>query len=239
MASLWFLIFFICGLINTYLFFFVSPKKFFAWISSLLTPPTSKKTIQNPTKLEENGDNKRRELITPISNSNNLDLETLFLTFDHDGDGFITLNELQESFKRLGLSSKTEEALNIIHRVDKNKDGLIDLEEFRELYDLILRGESEEKNGGGTQEVVGGGEEKEREMKEAFDVFDKNKDGLISPDELKEILALLGLNKGARIEDCMEMIRSADNDGDGTINFDEFKKMMAFKGGMGLFEQRN
>ncbi|OMO81214.1 Calcium-binding EF-hand [Corchorus capsularis] len=71
----------------------------------------------------------------------------------------------------------------------------------------------------------------EGELKEAFDVFDKDKDGLISVEELGSVLCSLGLKEGNKMEDCKAMIRKVDMDGDGMVNFDEFKKMMKSSGG--------
>ncbi|KAL0345276.1 UNVERIFIED_CONTAM: Calmodulin-like protein 2 [Sesamum radiatum] len=64
------------------------------------------------------------------------------------------------------------------------------------------------------------------DLKEAFDVFDGNKDGLITVEELGLVLSSLGFTEGKKLEDCKEMIRKVDMDGDGMVNFDEFKKMM-------------
>ena len=38
------------------------------------------------------------------------DLGIVFSTFDHDGDGFITAGELEESLKRLGIAVSAAEA---------------------------------------------------------------------------------------------------------------------------------
>ncbi|RLN12528.1 hypothetical protein C2845_PM09G04240 [Panicum miliaceum] len=65
------------------------------------------------------------------------DLGIVFSTFDHDGDGFITAVELEESLRRLGIAVSADEAAAMVARVDANSDGLIDIHEFRELYDSI------------------------------------------------------------------------------------------------------
>nr|XP_043633942.1 probable calcium-binding protein CML45 [Erigeron canadensis] len=64
------------------------------------------------------------------------------------------------------------------------------------------------------------------EVKEAFDVFDENKDGLIDESELQRVLCALGLNERAELEDCKKMIRAFDVNADGRIDFDEFVKFM-------------
>ena len=53
--------------------------------------------------------------------------------------------------------------------------------------------------------------DEEEDMKEAFNVFDQNGDGFIT------------------VEDCKKMIMKVDVDGDGMVNYKEFKQMM--KGG--------
>jgi Ca2+-binding EF-hand superfamily protein len=64
------------------------------------------------------------------------------------------------------------------------------------------------------------------ELKETFYVFDRNEDGFISAFELWSVLRRLRMKEGMRYEDCEEMIRVYDKDGDGRISFGEFKDMM-------------
>lgn len=64
------------------------------------------------------------------------------------------------------------------------------------------------------------------EVKEAFDVFDENKDGFIDAKELQRVLSSLGLKEKAAMNDCKKMIRVFDDNNDGRIDFDEFVKFM-------------
>ncbi|CAL5046293.1 unnamed protein product [Urochloa decumbens] len=172
------------------------------------------------------------------------DLGIVFSTFDHDGDGFITAVELEESLRRLGIAVvSADEAAAMVSRVDANCDGLIDIHEFRELYDSIPKKRKHQHSAAvETREVPvedaeedgDAEEEEERDLREAFDVFDGNKDGLISAEELGTVLGSLGLRRAGSgagagrpaVAECRDMIRLVDSDGDGMVSFEEFKRMM-------------
>ncbi|XP_039018860.1 calmodulin-like protein 3 [Hibiscus syriacus] len=183
---------FLAGFFNVYFYF--SRKKFHAWLQSFFPDNTPKVMI--PVKEKSDSD------------SNKAELKRVFATFDKNGDGFITKQELRDSLKNIRLFTTEKEVEDMVVRADANGDGLIDFDEFC---------------------ILCGGED---ELKEAFDVFDKDKDGLISFEELGSVLCSLGLNEGKKMEDCKAMIRKVDMDGDGMVNFDEFKKML--KNGAGF-----
>ena len=65
------------------------------------------------------------------------------------------------------------------------------------------------------------------EIKEAFKVFDKDGNGYISAAELRHIMTNLG--EKLTDEEVDEMIREADVDGDGQINYDEFVDMVSYE----------
>ena len=61
-------------------------------------------------------------------------------------------------------------------------------------------------------------------MKVAFTMFDKDKNGYIERDELKQMMTKLGekLTDG----EIDEMMKEADTDNDGRVNYNEFLAMM-------------
>ncbi|KAF2298450.1 hypothetical protein GH714_023613 [Hevea brasiliensis] len=95
----------------------------------------------------------------------------------------------------------------MINEVDVNGNGTI---EFGEFLNLMARKMKES--------------EAEEELKEAFKVFDKDQDGYISPNELRHVM----INLGEKLtdEEVELMIREADLDGDGQVNYEEFVRMM-------------
>ena len=70
-------------------------------------------------------------------------------------------------------------------------------------------------------------------MKEAFNLFDKDKSGFIDAKELKSVMNTLG--EKLSDEEISAMIKAADLDGNGTIEYEEFVKMMK---GHGKWDER-
>ena len=64
--------------------------------------------------------------------------------------------------------------------------------------------------------------EQAAELKKAFEVMDANKDGVVTKDELKTLLKGLGEDVTDDVVD--EMIKIADENNDGKIEFEEFVK---------------
>ncbi|PRQ45614.1 putative EF-hand domain pair protein [Rosa chinensis] len=130
------------------------------------------------------------------------ELKKIFDKFDKNGDGRICCDELRAIFLELGSETTSEEVKTIMAEFDKDGDGRIDLDEFAEVL-----------NGGST-----------KDLRDAFDLYDLDKNGRISAKELHEVLKRLG--QKCSLKDCEKMIRSVDADGDRHVNFEEFKKMM-------------
>ncbi|KAK7261613.1 hypothetical protein RIF29_27928 [Crotalaria pallida] len=140
------------------------------------------------------------------------ELKRIFQLFDRNGDGRITKKELNDSLENLGIFIPDMELTNMIEKIDVNGDGCVDIDEFGELYQSIMDERDEEED-----------------MREAFNVFDQNRDGFITVEELRSVLSSLGLKQGRTVEDCKKMIMKVDVDGDGKVDYKEFKQMM--KGG--------
>ncbi|KAI3763717.1 hypothetical protein L2E82_13712 [Cichorium intybus] len=135
------------------------------------------------------------------------ELEQIFKKFDVNGDGKICSSELGSIMASLGHEPTEEKLKNMIKEVDRDGDGFINLQEFIELNTKDVD----------PTEVL-------ENLKDAFSVFDIDKNGLITAEELQNVLVSLG--EECSIADSQKMIAGADQDGDGMINFDEFKVMM-------------
>ena len=133
-----------------------------------------------------------------------------FALFDKDGDGTITTKELGTVMRSLGQNPTEAELQDMINEVDADGNGTIDFPEFLNLMARKMKDTDSEE-----------------ELKEAFKVFDKDGNGFISAAELRHVMTNLG--EKLTDEEVDEMIREADVDGDGQVNYDEFVKMMMAK----------
>ena len=134
----------------------------------------------------------------------------VFDLIDKDKDGLITTNELGDIMKALGANPTKEELQQIINEVDREGSGKI---EFKEFFDVF----SKRMNDPDTENV----------LIEAFKIFDKDGNGVISSKELRNVMQVLG--ESLSEEECEEMIKEADIDGDGYINYDEFVNFVMSK----------
>ncbi|CAL9127696.1 unnamed protein product, partial [Musa textilis] len=143
-----------------------------------------------------------------------------FSLFDKDGDGqipllplslddprCITTKELGTVMRSLGQNPTEAELQDMINEVDADGNGTIDFPEFLNLMARKMKDTDSEE-----------------ELREAFRVFDKDQNGFISAAELRHVMTNLG--EKLTDEEVDEMIREADVDGDGQINYDEFVKVM-------------
>ncbi|KAK1263966.1 hypothetical protein QJS04_geneDACA021757 [Acorus gramineus] len=95
------------------------------------------------------------------------------------------------------------------------------ISEFKEAFSLF------DKDGDGIYVSKCQDTDSEEELKEAFKVFDKDQNGFISAAELRHVMTNLG--EKLTDEEVDEMIREADVDGDGQVNYEEFVRMMLAK----------
>lgn len=114
--------------------------------------------------------------------------------------------------RSLGDKTTDEDALMMVQELDADGDGFINLQEFIELNTRGLQASGEMAS--------------LDELSAAFDIFDLDRNGRITPEELHSVLQNLGDGKST-LEDCKKMIRGVDRKGVGHVDFDDFKLMMS------------
>lgn len=103
--------------------------------------------------------------------------------------------------RSLGQNPTEAELQDMINEVDADGNGTIDFPEF---LTMMARKMKETDS--------------EEEIREAFRVFDKDGNGFISAAELRHVMTNLG--EKLTDEEVDEMIREADIDGDGQVNYE-------------------
>ena len=132
----------------------------------------------------------------------------IFDQFDRDGDGYITVEDLKGALLSMGKDLTDDELRQLISEADLDGDGKVSFKEFLSMSAATKMREIHE----------------DTELKEAFDFYDANKDGLVSVTELQSALKRLGMPVSH--EEAQRMIKAADTDGDGQVSFDEFVILM-------------
>lgn len=135
------------------------------------------------------------------------ELKQVFQRFDSNGDGKISWSELGSIMNSLGHPASEDELQSMVREADSDGDGFIDLNEFIELNTTGIDSKAALED-----------------LKNAFLVFDIDGNGSISPEELQMVLRSLG--DDSSMAECRKMISGVDCDGDGLIDFEEFKIMM-------------
>eukprot|EP01096_Ripella_sp_DP13-Kostka_P014652 TRINITY_DN6693_c0_g1_i1.p2 TRINITY_DN6693_c0_g1~~TRINITY_DN6693_c0_g1_i1.p2 ORF type:complete len:185 (+),score=81.30 TRINITY_DN6693_c0_g1_i1:78-557(+) len=148
--------------------------------------------------------NKVAQIPDGMTNDQYKELKEAFSVIDRDGDGEITTNELKVVLQSMGLTKVTEtEIAQMISDVDTDRNGTVNFSEFLTMMHKKMRTADEEQ-----------------EIRAAFNVFDKNGDGMISAAELRHVLTNLG--EKLSDEDVEDMIRTADANKDGFVDWNEF-----------------
>ncbi|KHN10087.1 Calmodulin-like protein 11 [Glycine soja] len=141
------------------------------------------------------------------------EIKEAFGLFDKDGDGCITVEELATVIRSLDQNPTEEELQDMINEVDTDGNGTI---EFVEFLNLMAKKMKET--------------DAEEDLKEAFKVFDKDQNGYISASEGYLRHVMINLGEKLTDEEVEQMIKEADLDGDGQVDYDEFVKMMMIIG---------
>ncbi|KAG5866332.1 hypothetical protein JTB14_029091 [Gonioctena quinquepunctata] len=147
-----------------------------------------------------------------VSKSQMKEFREAFRLFDKDGDGSITKEELGRVMRSLGQFARTEELQQMLQEVDIDGDGNVSFEEFVDI--------AWSAGAGSDPDHVQSSEEEEKELRDAFRVFDKHNRGYITASDLRAVLQCLGEDLSE--EEIEDMIKEVDVDGDGRIDFYEF-----------------
>merc|ERR1711959_812342 len=132
-----------------------------------------------------------------------------FYAFDADGEGTIGREELDQLLDALGENLTETEVDKMVAQVDKDGSGEIDFDEF--LYMMRCKLDNEDN---------------EKDIQDAFNLLDKDGSGFIEAHELKHIVTdFCGKLTDVHVD---QLLKENDLDGDGTLSYPEFKRLMTF-----------
>ncbi|CAL9105555.1 unnamed protein product [Musa textilis] len=114
----------------------------------------------------------------------------------------IEFKDLRQLLHKMNVRDADREAKQMMQAADFNNDGSLDFDEFtRVTKDVSIR-----------------------DLKDAFGMFDEDRDGRISAEEIKRMMEKLG--ESCSLEDCARMVKNVDKNGDGLVDMEEFMAMM-------------
>ncbi|CAH1182025.1 unnamed protein product [Phyllotreta striolata] len=137
-------------------------------------------------------------------------LKNAFDTFDVEKKGSIGTVMVGTILSMLGIQTTESMLKEIIDEVDADGSGELEFEEFITLASRFM--------------VEEDAEAMQQELKEAFRLYDKEGNGYITTSTLKEILK--ELDDKITNDELDMMIEEIDQDGSGTVDFDEFMEVM-------------
>lgn len=135
------------------------------------------------------------------------DFKEAFSLFDKDGDGIINISDLPLLIRSLNQNPTNAEIQEMIAEIDTEGSQKLDFPEFISLMARRIKDVNPEE-----------------EIREAFQVLDREKTGFISTTELKHVAMNVG--EVFSDEEAEQMIKEADPDGTGQIRYEEFIKLI-------------
>jgi len=143
------------------------------------------------------------------------DLKDLFSSFDKHGAGAITTKDLELAMKSRWPKLTEGEVRDYTNEADSKGKGTIDYADFENIMACISYFQSRSYYIG-DQEII-----------DACTMFDKDGEGLISKEELKQVLMEIG--EQVTEEEVEDLIKEAELDENGRVYYEEFIRMMMAK----------
>jgi calcium-dependent protein kinase len=172
--------------------------------------PLTKAALTNLKKFKANEKLKQATMTFIVSQlideKEKKSLQKVFQALDKNGDGRLSKGELLDGYESVvGIAMSPDELSAAFDAIDMDKSGTIDYNEF------LVATLNEKK-------ILSGAN-----IKDAFDVMDKDGSGSITVVEIKNMLSV-----GQAIPDELfkAVVKEVDKNGDGEVSFEEFRAML-------------
>ena len=137
------------------------------------------------------------------------DLRELFTFCDKSGSGTIPISEVRGVLKGSKFTLESKDLKRVIQDADEENKGTVSFPQLLAALQKRLRE----------------GDPKE-ELIEAFRVFDLKNTGSVSTEDLIDIIVKFHNEVGVSESEVAQLVKDADFDGDGLIDYNEFVKML-------------
>ncbi|KAI8511212.1 hypothetical protein Bbelb_103120 [Branchiostoma belcheri] len=142
-------------------------------------------------------------------------IQALFEKYDENKDGSISAQELLNVVRDMELPWTNKLVHAMIRERQLNADKKMDLYDFPGVVNALK----------GIKKSLNNPRESQEAMVATFNRIDKNGDGFLSSDELREgMSSIVGMELSSEAVD--ELVRVADNNMDGQVSIDEFVRMV-------------
>ena len=140
--------------------------------------------------------------------------QVCFDLFDTKKQDYLSADDLGEIMRAMGFRPTEEELVELVNEIDEDGSGQIEFPEFCQLCATFLVEDPDI-------------ETMKKELKDAFRIYDKEGQGFITTDTLRELIGeLLAPLTEEELEGILDEL---DEDGSGSMDFDEFCEMMMNK----------
>ena len=152
----------------------------------------------------------------PLTQDQIKKMKSEFLALDADGDGTITVNELEKVLRSMRGKLKASDAdiKRAIKEIDKDGDGTIELEEY-------MKSRKNKTN----MDLIHRALVQRSRVRKEFERFDVDQSGYITKEEL---MAVIQARAAVTIseEQIDQMMGDSDENQDGKISYEEFVLIM-------------
>lgn len=159
----------------------------------------------------------------------------LFKEIDTDGSGGIDRKELRRAMRKRTMKISEEKINEVFEEVDKNRDGLLDLDEFIAGMISFKPKEMEKEKGGNLKSGLVWfrreglrsrlSDDQLKFYKDAFGTMDEAGRGCVNAQQFFDLIKFLGVATDLRT--VKKLIAAQDPDGKGEIDFDGFLEMIS------------
>merc|ERR1712066_394706 len=139
------------------------------------------------------------------------EVKDAFDLFDTDHSGAVSVQELIDAMVSLGIDQKNEAVFEMIKEIDTDGSGELEFAEWLDLMCARLTDKTPRS-----------------EIEKVFKLFDVDRTGDISLDNLKHVATTLG--EDVSNDELLEMVQRNDIDKDGLWSMDDFYGVMTKKG---------